>query len=207
MKSNCIKKTFFLVGIILFLTSCGAKVYTSPDAKRLAHKQERIAILPPTITLREGQFTGTFEQSKETESLHIQQAMFSWFLKRMGKNRARQSLQDIETTNAKLKQAGYPAKTLTKEEICQLLGVDAVISSHYTLSKPMPQGVAIATSVFLNYEGSTNEISATMNIFDANGRKVIWNYGNNFSGTWRYTYDDVVNRLMRNASKKIPYGN
>ncbi|GIZ15381.1 hypothetical protein [Capnocytophaga catalasegens] len=204
--TNIIKNNLFLIGIILFLTSCGAKVYNAPDIKQRTTTPSRIAILPPTITMLSGQFTGTFEQSKETESLHIQQAMFSWFLKQMGKSRIPHQMQDIETTNAKLKQAGYPEKTLTKEELCQILDVDALVSSHYTLSKPMPQSVAIATSILLDYEGTTNKILATMNIFDNKTHKVIWSYSNDFSGTWRETYHDIVDKLMRNASKKLPYG-
>lgn len=85
------------------------------------------------------------------------------------------------------------------------MGVDAVLGSQFTLSKPMPQGVAIATSILTGYEGTTNRITATMNIYDNNAQKIIWNYGNEYSGSWRQSYSDVVNSLMRNASKKLPY--
>lgn len=200
-----VKTGMMLMGTALLLVSCGAKVYTSPDAQKVVTKQTKIAVLPPDVSMLSGQLTGKFEQTKETEALQIQHAMFSWVLKRMGKSGAIQEVQDIQTTNAKLKKAGYPEKELTKAEICTILGVDAVLGSQFTLSKPMPQGVAIATSILTGYEGTTNRITATMNIYDNNAQKIIWNYGNEYSGSWRQSYSDVVNNLMRNASKKLPY--
>lgn len=200
-----IMKNFLFISVIFLLMSCAANVYTSPDAHRFVARQKKIAILPPNITMQSGQFTGKFEQSKENETLQIQNAMFSWFLKRLGKSASFKEIQDVETTNNKLKKANYPDKDFTKAELCEILGVDAVIGSQYTLTKPMPQGVAIATSLLVGYEGTTNRIGATIHIFDNNAQKVIWNYGNEYSGTWRETYNDVVNQLMRNASKKLPY--
>lgn len=202
---NLLKTGMMLMGTAILLVSCAAKVYTSPDAQKITSKQTKIAVLPPNVSMISGKLTGKFEQTKETEALQIQHAIFSWVLKRMGKSGAIQEVQDIETTNAKLKKAGYPEKEMTKEEMCNILGVDAVLGSQFTLSKPMPQGVAIATSILTGYEGTTNRITATINIYDNNAKKIIWNYGNEYSGTWRESYSDVVNSLMRNASRKLPY--
>ena len=103
----------------------------------------------------------------------FQKEMYAWFLKRFSQNNVSQEIQDIETTNTKLKRAGYPEKELTKSEICAVLGVDAVISSDYVMTKPMPQGVAVAASVLLDYEGTTNEITANMNIYDKKTDKIF----------------------------------
>ena len=154
----------------------------------------------------EGKYTGRFKQSKEQESANFQKEMYAWFLKRFSQNNVSQEIQDIETTNTKLKRAGYPEKELTKSEICAVLGVDAVISSDYVMTKPMPQGVAVAASVLLDYEGTTNEITADMNIYDKKTDKIFWNYSNKYSGGWRSSYSDIVEDLLRNASKKMPYG-
>lgn len=201
-----ITKNALFIGLSLLLVSCAAKVYTAPDSHKYTSGQTKIAVLPPNVSLQSGKFSGNFEQSKQEEALKIQHAMFNWILKRMGKNSAVQEIQDLETTNIKLKKAGYPENEYTKEELCGILGVDAVLGSNYVLSKPMPQGLAVAASVLTGYEGTTNRITATMNIYDKNAKKIIWNYGNDYSGTWRQSYDSVVEDLMRNASKKLPYG-
>ena len=192
--------------LMLFISCSGAKVYNSNDTLAVTSSQKKIAILPPKISMLEGKYTGRFKQSKEQESANFQKEMYAWFLKRFSQNNVSQEMQDIETTNTKLKRAGYPEKELTKSEICAVLGVDAVISSDYMMAKPMPQGVAVAASVLLDYEGTTNEITADMNIYDRKTDKIFWNYSNKYSGGWRSSYSDIVEDLLRNASKKMPYG-
>lgn len=202
-----IKSLFLLsIGIVFSLSCSGAKVYNSNDVFAITSSQHKIAILPPTISLLEGKYTGKFEQSKETEANNFQREMYSWFLKRFSQSKATQSILDLETTNIKLKRAGYPEKELTKDEICDILGVDAVVSSSYTLTKPMPQAVAVAASILLDYEGTTNKITGMLNIYDKKSQKVFWNYGNDYSGGWRSSHADIVESLMSNASKKLPYG-
>lgn len=191
---------------MLFMSCSGAKVYNSNDTLAVTSSQKKIAILPPKISMLEGKYTGRFKQSKEQESANFQKEMYAWFLKRFSQNNVSQEIQDIETTNTKLKRAGYPEKELTKSEICAVLGVDAVISSDYVMTKPMPQGVAVVASVLLDYEGTTNEITADMNIYDKKTDKIFWNYSNKYSGGWRSSYSDIVEDLLRNASKKMPYG-
>ena len=192
--------------LMLFMSCSGAKVYNSNDTLAVTSSQKKIAILPPKISMQKGKYTGRFKQSKEQESANFQKEMYAWFLKRFSQNNVSQEIQDIETTNTKLKRAGYPEKELTKSEICAVLGVDAVISSDYVMTKPMPQGVAVVASVLLDYEGTTNEITADMNIYDKKTDKIFWNYSNKYSGGWRSSYSDIVEDLLRNASKKMPYG-
>ena len=202
-----IKGTSILgVLLMLFMSCSGAKVYNSNDTLAVTSSQKKIAILPPKISMQEGKYTGRFKQSKEQESANFQKEMYAWFLKRFSQNNVSQEIQDIETTNTKLKRAGYPEKEPTKSEICAVLGVDAVISSDYVMTKPMPQGVAVVASVLLDYEGTTNEITTDMNIYDKKTDKIFWNYNNKYSGGWRSSYSDIVEDLLRNASKKMPYG-
>ena len=191
--------------LMLFMSCSGAKAYNSNDTLAVTSSQKKIAILPPKISMLEGKYTGRFKQSKEQESANFQKEMYAWFLKRFSQNNVSQEIQDIETTNTKLKRAGYPEKELTKSEICAVLGVDAVISSDYMMTKPIPQGVAVVASVLLDYEGTTNEITADMNIYDKKTDKIFWNYSNKYSGGWRSSYSDIVEDLLRNASKKMPY--
>ena len=66
--------------------------------------------------------------------------MYSWMLKRKMQGRITQEIQEVETTNALLKKAGYPENPLTSAELCSVLGVDGIMSSNYSLSKPMSDG-------------------------------------------------------------------
>ena len=112
-----IKGTSILgVLLLLFMSCSGAKVYNSNDMLAITSNQKKVAILPPKVSMLEGKYTGRFDQSKEQESANFQKEMYAWFLKRFSQNNVSQEIQDIETTNTKLKRAGYPEKELTKSE-------------------------------------------------------------------------------------------
>ena len=112
MKS--IKQLSIIVLVAILFSSC-AKIFYSPDAYTLAHNQKIIAIIPPTVSIaakRKINVEAMKEQQK-TESINFQKEMYSWMLKRKMQGKISQELQDIETTNAKLKKARYPENPLT----------------------------------------------------------------------------------------------
>ena len=57
-----IKGTSILgVLLMLFMSCSGAKVYNSNDTLAVTSSQKKIAILPPRISMREGNYTGRFK--------------------------------------------------------------------------------------------------------------------------------------------------
>ena len=75
--------------------------------------------------------------------MSIQREMYAWILKRKMKDNFAQEIQDIETTNAKLKEAGYPEKPMTTAELCDVLGVDGILTSNFQFVKPMSEAAAV----------------------------------------------------------------
>jgi hypothetical protein len=106
--------------------------------------------LPPTVSIAANKKVSAeaIKEQQRTESMNFQKEIYSWLLKRKMQGRMTQEIQDIETTNAKLKRAGYPENPLTTAELCDALGVDGVMSSNFGLSKPMSEGAAIAVGLF-----------------------------------------------------------
>lgn len=201
-----LKALSFVVLLGILLPSC-AKIFYSPDAYSLAKKHTIIAILPPTVSIaasRKVDAEAMIEQQK-TESINFQKEMYSWMLKRKMKGDISPEIQDVETTNAKLKKAGFPENALTPYELCEILGVDGIMSSNYSLSKPMSQGAAIAIGVIFGAYGATNEVVVSLNIKDCANKKLIWNYDHKYSGSLGSTPAQLVDGLMRHASKKMPY--
>jgi hypothetical protein len=133
--------------------------------------------------------------------------MYSWMLKRKMQGKFSQEIQEIETTNAILKKAGYPETPLTSAEICELLKVDGIMTSNFSLSKPMSDGAAVAMVILVGTYGSTNEVTVSLSISDCSEKKLIWNYNHKFSGSIGSSPANLVDGLMRNASKKMPYTN
>jgi len=201
------KNRFFLIfGSLLLLSSC-AKIYYSPDSQVLAKSHKTIAILPPTVSIaatKKMDANAIIEQQR-TESLNFQKEMYSWMLRRKMQGKMFQEILDVETTNAKLKKAGYPETPLTPSEICDVLNVDGLLGSNFALSKPMSDGAAVALYLLAGAAASTNEVRVSLDINDCKNKKLIWHYNHNISGTLGSKPSTLVNQLMRHASRKMPY--
>ena len=145
------------------------------------------------------------KEQQKTESINFQNEMYSWLLRRKMQNNLLQEIQEIATTNSKLKKAGYPDTLLSTAELCQILGVDAVLTSDYGLRKPMSAGAAIAVGALFGVFGSTNEVKVSLSLSDCSNKKLIWNYNHRISGGLGSSAGGAVDALMRRASKRMPY--
>jgi hypothetical protein len=203
------KKSFilFLTITTVFLSSC-AKIYYSPDAVERAAAHKIIAITPPKVSIaaRKKVDAEAMREQQKTESANFQQEMFSWMLKRKMQNKIHVEIQDVATTNAKLTKAGYFGDAvMTPAEINEVLGVDAIITSNYALSKPMSEAGAVVVGVLFGAWGSTNETQVSLELHDAKTKKMLWNYNHKASGSIGSSPSRLVDDLMRHASKKMPY--
>ena len=201
-----VKLLALCVSSIFLFPSC-AKIFYSPDAYILAKKEKIIAIIPPKVSIAASKKIDaeSLKEQQKTESGNFQQEMYSWMLKRKMQGKIIPEIQEIETTNAKLAKAMYPENPLTTEEICSALGVDGIITSNFSLSKPMSEGAAIAVGILFGATGSTNEVHVSLNIDDCPAKKLIFNYDHKFSGSIGSSPARLVDGLMRSASKKMPY--
>ncbi|MEJ6755772.1 MAG: hypothetical protein QNK78_02065 [Crocinitomicaceae bacterium] len=200
------KKLPLSIFALLFIVSSCAKIYYSEDSIPVAHSHKTIAIVPPSVSIAASRKTDAeaIKEQQKTESLNFQKEMYAWMLKRKSQGKLTQEILDVQTTNAKLINAGYPEKAMTPSELCEVLGVDGIIGSNFALSKPMSNGAAIALAV-LGGAGATNEIRVSLNITDCSGKKLIWNYDHKFSGGLGSSPSRLVDEMMRKASKKMPY--
>lgn len=204
------KITIFLSIVFITLISNCAQVYYSPDAKQIARSHEVIAIAPPRVSIAANKKISAemmIEQQK-TESMNFQREIYTWMLRRKMQNRIFVNLQDVETTNAKLRKLGYfDGEPMSPAEISEALGVDGIITSNFALAKPMSEGAAIAVGLLVGIWGNTNNTTVAMEIHDRQDKKMIWNYNHRVSGSVGSTPAQLVDNLMRNASKKMPYAN
>ncbi len=201
-------KFFILITVSVLLFSSCAKVFYSPDAYVLAEKQKIVAIVPPKVLIdNRWSFASVNlrKQQEESSSLSFQNGMYSWILKRKMQGKIMQEFQDISITNAKLKKAGYPEKVFSAEELCELLGVDGIITSNFLLRKPISEAEAMVTEVFTGEKSITNEVNATLTINDCGSKKMIWNYNIKLSSESGQSVSTLIDWVMRKSSKKMPY--
>ena len=131
--------------------------------------------------------------------------MYSWMLKRKMQGTITVEVQDVETTNAKLANAGFNnGQLLTPIDMCNILGVDGIMTSNYSLSKPMSEGAAIAVALLVGVWGATNEATVSLSINDQSANKMIWNFDHKLSSSLG-SQARLVDALMRQASREMPY--
>lgn len=99
----------------------------------------------------------------------------------------------------------FDGKPLSPTEMADLLGVDAVVTSSYALSKPMSDGAAVALGLLVGVWGATNDTTVMLEIHDKKTDKVLWNFYHKVAGSVGSSPSRLVGGLMRNASKKMPY--
>ena len=209
------KKLFtLLAAAIIVLTSCGPKIYKTNDFESKTASHKTVAILPADvfIQLRPNEMkklseTQLAELQRKTGQ-NIQDRMYSWFLKRSDKFKYTVSFQDISKTNALLQQAGINHNNIsarTKEELANLLGVDAIISTRSSMTKPMSEGAAVAVGILFGSWGSTNDVQTSITINEGTKGDLVWKFDHTASGSVGSDPDRLVNALMRKASKKFPY--
>lgn len=207
----------FSSGILVFailLSSCGPKIYQSADFDNAFVKHKIVAILPADVNTRlrpnESKRVSAeqLEQMNEKTGLAVQDKMYSWFLRRSDKFQYTVTFQDVTRTNALLNQAGISYNDLLakdRTELAQLLGVDAVLQNRLNMDKPMSDGAAVAVGVVFGVWGNTNSVETTINIHDGKSGNLLWKYDYEASGSVGSSATNLVNALMRNASKKFPY--
>lgn len=210
------KKLIFLIVFVLsFGISQGqTQFYEHPDFDEIVKKQELVAILPfnTTINLRPKEMKNiTAEQLKELEasgSFSVQSALYSWFLKREEKRPLKTGFQNPEETNEKLKLLGVTIENIKEyspEEIADFLGVDGVILGTLETSAPMSLGTSLTIGLISGIFGSTNNAKIDLSIFNSEDGILLANYKSEANGPWDSTTENVIDMLMRKASKRLSY--
>lgn len=189
-------------------------LYENPDFDRLTASHEIIAIVPfkTSVTLRPKQMKDItpeqLQKMEEAEGLSIQSAMYSWFLKRDKRQKLKVKVQDPNTTNALLRRNNITPEYIadyTPDELAEILDVDAVILGTFETNKPMSEGASVALGMLVGFYGSTNKAIINLSIYNAEQGELLVNYNKAVSGSIGSSTEDLINVLMRKASRRISY--
>lgn len=189
--------------------------YENPEFDKIAVNHKKIGILPfeTTVNLRKKQMkkmtSEGLKRLEEQEGKSIQVAMYSWFLKRKKRGKLKTiEIQDPKKTTALLKKKNITQDNMsdyTPEELAIILGVDAIISGDYKTSKPMSEGASVALGLLVGFWGTTNSATVNMSVHNAKDGVLLWNYNKKVRGSIGSSPEDLINKLMRKASRRLSY--
>jgi hypothetical protein len=208
------KKFAFLFAIAFLALRCAPTIYTAPGFERIKRDHEKVAIVPFSVEitmkkLPKDMTQQQLEDQKKSNGYSMQSEIYSQLLRQASKGRNYTvEFQDVDKTNSLLKEAGIgyeDVRTTSREKLAQILGVDAIISGNMVQEKPMSDGAALAVGLLVGYWGTTNHVTATMNIHNKGDGKLLWKYDYEASGSVGSSTQNLAEALMRKASKKFPY--
>ncbi|RED50274.1 hypothetical protein [Seonamhaeicola aphaedonensis] len=211
------KKLLFL--ILLFTISLNVKsqtnLYENPEFDKIAKSHKIIAVIPfkTQVKLRPKQMKDITDEKlfriEKSEGESIQTAMYSWFLKRKKRGKLQTlEVQDPKVTTALLKRNDISYANITEftpQELATILKVDAVISGEYETNKPMSEGASVALGLLVGFWGSTNSAIINMSVHNAEDGVLLWNYNKKVRGSIGSSPEDLINILMRKASRRLSY--
>ncbi|PIB28423.1 hypothetical protein BFP77_09615 [Maribacter sp. 4U21] len=190
-------------------------LYENPDFDDIAKSHKIIAMVPfkTQVKLRPKQMKDMTDEQldrlEKSEGESIQSAMYSWFLKRKKRGKLLNlEIQDPRTTNAILFKKDISYENIleyTPAELAKLLEVDAIISGDFETDKPMSEGASLALGLLVGFWGSTNNAVINMSVHNAADGILLWNYNKKVRGSLGSSSEDLINILMRKASRRLAY--
>ena len=72
-------------------------------------------------------------------------------------------------------------------------------------NKPMSERASVALGLLIGFWGTTNTAIVNMFIYYGSDGQLLINYNKKVRGSLRSTPDDLVNIIMRKASRRIAY--
>ena len=211
-------KHLLLTLMLLFgfvITNAQTNLYENPEFDEIAQTHNIIAVVPfkTQVKLRPKQMKDMTEEQlhrlERAEGESIQTAMYSWFLKRKKRGKLQSiEVQDPKVTTAMLKRNSIDYDNITDftpQELAKFLEVDAVISGEFETNKPMSEGASVALGLLVGFWGATNNAVINMSVHNAADGVLLWNYNKKVRGSLGSSPEDLINILMRKASRRLAY--
>ncbi|MEJ7823582.1 MAG: hypothetical protein WKF85_14750 [Chitinophagaceae bacterium] len=167
-----------------------------------------VAILPfsvfiDTSRLLNGVSVESLIRAAEISRYRYQQSLYIWFLRKPGRYNV--VFQNLMTTRELLAKArwGDSLKLKTSEQLCLLLGVDAVISGEVYMKKPRAQETATLVNGITGLPlAASNKIHVGLTLHDDTG-KLRWRQDQDVRGD--ISAENMIDNIMRYMAKTFPF--
>ncbi|GGW31282.1 hypothetical protein [Arenibacter certesii] len=203
-------KFLFLFAILCLSLNAQKNVYESTKFDELSQKHETLAIIPfvTNLQLKDGISNAELKKLEEKEAYEVQNALETYFSKRKKKKKFSVEFQNTENTNALLKQNNITYENIdiyTVKQLCEILGVDGLISGSLDLNVLLSKGVPTSFRIMDYIDGQADYGRIGVKISDGNTGKLLWKYEKQINKKSGKNTTDLIDKMMKMTSRKFPY--
>lgn len=204
-------RTYFL--LLLSAAGCFAfgqkEIYENPRFQELSGHHRTLAILPFKTYLTLENINGKQEQElAKREGYAVQAALESYFSPKNKRRKSYVDFQNVSRTNALLRQHDITYDNVdlfTTKQLCEILGVDGLISGHLNLSVLLSKGLPEGFNILEWFGVSSNYGRIGLKISDGESGKLLWKYEKEINRKTGKDTRELIEKMMRKASRKFPY--
>lgn len=205
-------RNIFLLFLFLYGTSLSAQknIYESDKFDLFAQEHQVLAIMPflTNLDLKDDVSKKDLEEREKKEGYAVQNALETYFSKRKRKKKFSVEFQNTEDTNAILTQNNITYENIdvyTIKQLSEILEVDGIISGNLDLNILLSKGIPNEFSFLDYFLGDANYGRIGIKISDGITGKLLWKYEKEINKKSGKNTDDLIDRMMKLASRKFPY--
>lgn len=190
--------------------SAQKNIYESDKFDELSSEHQNLAIIPflTHLELKDNIPDNEIRGLEKKEGYAVQDALETYFSKRKKKKKFSVEFQNIKNTNAILQQNDITYENIdvySVKELCNILGVDGLISGTLDLNVLLSKGVPTEFSLLDYINGDANYGRIGVKISDGATGKLLWKYEKRINKKSGKNTNDLIELMMKLASRKFPY--
>lgn len=204
------KRLLHILLITSLVVSAQKNIYESKNFDDLSQDHKVLAILPflTNLDLKDGISKNELKQLEEKEGYAVQNALETYFSKRKIKKKFSVEFQNTKNTNAILAQQNISYENIdvyTIKQLSEILQVDGIISGNLDLNIILSKGVPTEFSLLDYFLGDSNYGRIGIKISDGTSGKLLWKYEKKINKKTGKNTNDLIDRMMKLATRKFPY--
>lgn len=203
-------RLLYLFLIVSLTLSAQKNIYENKNFDDLTQDHKVLAIIPflTNLDLNDELPKNELKQLEEKEGYAVQNALETYFSKRKRKKKFSVEFQNTKNTNALLAQENITYENIdvyTIKQLCGILKVDGIISGNMDLNILLSKGVPTEFSFMDFFLGDSNYGRIGIKISDGNSGKLLWKYEKKINKKTGKNTNDLIDRMMKLATRKFPY--
>jgi len=199
--------SIFFIGLYV---NAQKNIYESNKFDFFSEEHKVLAILPflTNLDLKDDISKDDLNSREEKEGYAVQNALETYFSQRKKKKKFSVDFQNTKNTNAVLAKNKITYDNIdvyTIKELSDILEVDGIISGSLDLNILLSKGVPDDFSFLDYFLGDANYGRIGIKISDGLTGKLLWKYEKEINKKSGKNTDDLIDRMMKLASRKFPY--